>query len=77
MLKRSSRFGMSLILLLCPLTVRTLAGQEPTQEAKVGRDLPAAVLADRAAYVLAYDHTTGRVELRNHKGDVQERWDTA
>jgi hypothetical protein len=68
--------GLILTLLLSPVSAAVSGAQEPAPEARVARDLPPEVLADRAAYVLAYDHTTGNVTLRDHKGAVQEQWVT-
>lgn len=52
------------------------AAQDTPRSQTVQADLPPEVLADRAAYVLVYDHVTGMVELRNNKQRVLERWDT-
>src|SRR6267378_276617 len=64
--------GMSAVLLLLP----TGAFAAPVQDH--GQSLshaPAAVLADRPPYQLVYDHLTGTLELRDHKGRPLERWD--
>lgn len=55
---------------------RTAEAQDPTSSQQAQANLPPVVLADQAAYTLAFDHTSGVIELRNHRGVVQERWET-
>lgn len=46
------------------------------EQPQVEKGLPAKVLSERAGYTIAYDHTTGNLELRNHKGDPVKQWET-
>ncbi len=68
------------LLLMLSLTAatlpRTAEAQDPTSSEQAQANLPPVVLADQAAYTLAFDHTSGVIELRNHRGAVQERWET-
>jgi hypothetical protein len=53
-----------------------MLAQDTPRPQTVQADLPPEVLADRAAYILVYDHVTGMVELRNNKQSVLDSWDS-